>query len=79
MAFKKYSGQAGHLRHLYLPPYCGWTPPKEQILRLNGLGKLETLENFRNIWCEAQDLPKVINLQKLTLLVAGVYDDVKVT
>ncbi|WOG94598.1 hypothetical protein DCAR_0313894 [Daucus carota subsp. sativus] len=69
-------GKLGHLRHLYLPP-SEWTAPKKQKLRFDGLGKLETLENFRNMWCEAQDLPKLINLQKLTLEVAGVYDDVK--
>nr|XP_017240028.1 PREDICTED: putative disease resistance protein At1g50180 [Daucus carota subsp. sativus] len=45
----------------------------------DGLGKLETLENFSNLWCEAKDLPKLINLQKLTLVVAGVHDDVEET
>ncbi|KAL1825714.1 hypothetical protein ACET3Z_012492 [Daucus carota] len=69
-------GKLGHLRHLYLPPHDCTTPKKEK-LRFGGLDKLETLENFSNLWCEPKDLPKLINLQKLTLEVAGVDDDVK--
>ena len=71
-------GKLGHLRHLYLP-LSDWTSPKKQKLWFDGLGKLETLENFSNMWCEAKDLPKLINLQKLTLVVAGVHDDVEET
>ncbi|KAL1825749.1 hypothetical protein ACET3Z_012527 [Daucus carota] len=71
-------GKLGHLRHLYLP-FSDPTTPKKEKLRFDGLGKLETLENFSNVWCEAKDLPKLINLQRLILVVAGVYDDVEET
>ncbi|XP_063946239.1 probable disease resistance RPP8-like protein 2 [Daucus carota subsp. sativus] len=71
-------GKLGHLRHLYLPR-CYLTPVNYQNLRFDGLGKLETLENFNNLWCEAKDLPKLINLQRITLVGAGVYDDVDET
>ncbi|KAL8106958.1 hypothetical protein AgCh_023675 [Apium graveolens] len=42
-------------------------------LRFDGLSKLETLENFTADWCEVKDLPKLINLQKLTVTVMN-YD-----
>ncbi|WOG94597.1 hypothetical protein DCAR_0313893 [Daucus carota subsp. sativus] len=70
--------EMGHLRHLYLP-HTSLTSINDQKLGFDGLGKLETLENFSNLWCEAKDLPKLINLQKLTLVVAGVHDDVEET
>ncbi|WOG94600.1 hypothetical protein DCAR_0313896 [Daucus carota subsp. sativus] len=72
-------GKLRHLRHLYLPLSADWTPPKTQKLRFDGLGKLETLENFCNLWCEVDDLPKLINLQKLTLEIYSVRDDGKET
>ncbi|XP_017240041.1 probable disease resistance protein RF9 [Daucus carota subsp. sativus] len=72
-------GKLGHLRHLYLPISEWRTAPKKQKLRFDGLGKLETLENFSNLWCEAKDLPKLINLQKLKLEIYSSYADVKET
>ncbi|WOG94602.1 hypothetical protein DCAR_0313898 [Daucus carota subsp. sativus] len=73
-------GKLGHLRYLYLPPiYDRSRPPKKQKLRFDGLGRLETLENFSTVWCEAKDLPKLINLQRLTLEVDDDYGDVKET
>ncbi|WOG83441.1 hypothetical protein DCAR_0102616 [Daucus carota subsp. sativus] len=71
-------GKLGHLRHLCLP-LSDSTTPKKQKLRFEGLGKLETLENFSNVWCEAKDIPQLINLQKLTLEVDSGCDDVRQT
>ncbi|XP_074361218.1 putative disease resistance protein At1g58400 [Apium graveolens] len=63
----------GHLRHLYLPAGKVHKLKKDFKLRFDGLSKLETLENFNTDWCEVMDLPKLINLQKLTVTVMN-YD-----
>nr|XP_017239146.1 PREDICTED: probable disease resistance protein RF9 isoform X2 [Daucus carota subsp. sativus] len=71
-------GKLGHLRHLFLP-HTNRVFYDNQKLCFDGLGKLEILENFSNQWCEPKDLPKLINLQKLTLEVVSVHDDVEET
>ncbi|XP_017233053.2 probable disease resistance protein At1g59620 [Daucus carota subsp. sativus] len=62
------------LRHLFLPKFKVDVLRRKSKFRLNGLCKLETLENFDTAWCEVNDLRELINLRKLRLTVAGSCD-----
>ncbi|KAI8026439.1 putative disease resistance protein [Camellia lanceoleosa] len=52
------------LRHLYLP--CFIKPSCIGKLRLDGLSKLETLENFAARYCDVRCLSKLTNLRKFS-------------
>ncbi|WOG86185.1 hypothetical protein DCAR_0205386 [Daucus carota subsp. sativus] len=66
-------GKLTHLRHLYLPSRRLGTFEKDVKLRLKGLRKLETLENFNPLFCEVKDLQELISLQKLRIKVKDSY------
>ncbi|XP_074357427.1 putative disease resistance protein RXW24L isoform X1 [Apium graveolens] len=67
-------GKLAYLRHLYLPE---WSHRNSRKLRFNGMSKLETLENFNNVWCEFKDLPKLSSLRRLKLKVFDHYDKIQ--
>ncbi|XP_017235075.2 protein RECOGNITION OF PERONOSPORA PARASITICA 7 [Daucus carota subsp. sativus] len=65
-----------HLRHVYLPDSF-YNFEKNAKLRLNGLSKLETLENFNTEWCEVKDLPELTSLQRLRVRADDIHCDVE--
>ncbi|KAL1826276.1 hypothetical protein ACET3Z_004688 [Daucus carota] len=72
-------GKLRHLRHLYFPRAGFYPAPETVKLRLNGLSKLETLENLNTLFCEVKDLPELTSLQRLRVLVKDHYENLEET